>query len=390
MRIRKVLCATLVVLGLGLCATPSVAQSSDKSRQFSTSPVSNDGKPWRIAYYEGGPHHNYFEYLRAVATGLMNLGWIRRQPLPGIDDADEHALWRWLVRYASNDNIQFLGDGFYSANWDIDIRAQKEREIKQRFKAKDDIDLVIAMGTWAGKDLASEDHNVPTVVMSTSDPIRTGIIKTVSDSGLDHVHARVDPSRYERQVRLFHDIIGFSKLGVAYEDTVEGRSYAAMDMVEKVASERGFEVVRCHTHSDIADQSLAAKSVLSCFDKLSKQADAIYVTLQGGVNKRTIPEMVNLANSRRVPTFSQSGSREVSYGFLLSISRPSFKPVGNFLARTVAQVLNGAKPRELTQLFEERPNIAINLKTAEVIGLYLYADVLAAADELYHKIQEPE
>jgi hypothetical protein len=36
--------------------------------------------------------------------------------------------------------------------------------------------------------------------------------------------------------------------------------------------------------------------------------------------------------------------------------------------------------------FKEVPNIAINLKTAEIVGLYLYADVLAAADEIYREI----
>ena len=82
-------------------------------------------------------------------------------------------------------------------------------------------------------------------------------------------------------------------------------------------------------------------------------------------------------------------SKEVSHGVLLSISRPSFKPVGVFLAATVAKVLNGAKPGNLPQLYEEAPSIAINLKTAELIGLYLYADVLAAADEIYRDIRTP-
>ena len=118
--------------------------------------------------------------------------------------------------------------------------------------------------------------------------------------------------------------------------------------------------------------------------------DHVYVTVQGGVNAETIPELVKIAHKHRIPTFSQSGSREVENGFLLSISRPSFRPVGLFLAATVAKILNGAEPRELRQLFEEAPNIAINLKTAEVIGLYLYADVLAASDELYHEIVSPK
>ena len=245
------------------------------------------------------------------------------------------------------------------------------------------------MGTWAGKDLATDDHHVPTIVMSTSDPVRSGIIGSIHDSGRAHVHARVDPQRYERQVRVFHDVIGFRRLGVAYEDSPDGRNYAAMETVEKVAKERGFELVRCYTKSDVANQALVNRSVVDCFQKLARQTDAIYVTLQGGVNRDTIPKLVEIANAHRVPTFSQAGSREVKNGFLLSISRPSFKPVGRFLAATVAKVLNGARPGELTQLYEEAPSIAINLKTAELIGLYLYADVLAAADEIYRDIQNP-
>ena len=56
------------------------------------------------------------------------------------------------------------------------------------------------------------------------------------------VSARVDPLRYQRQIAMFHDIIGFTKLGMAFEDTIEGRSYAAITDVETMAAERGFEI----------------------------------------------------------------------------------------------------------------------------------------------------
>jgi ABC-type uncharacterized transport system substrate-binding protein len=55
----------------------------------------------------------------------------------------------------------------------------------------------------------------------------------------------------------------------------------------------------------------------------------------------------------------------------------------------MAKIFNGAKPRQLNQIYEEVPNIALNLKTAEEIGLYLNAEILAAADELYRDIQTP-
>jgi len=48
--------------------------------------------------------------------------------------------------------------------------------------------------------------------------------------------------------------------------------------------------------------------------------------------------------------------------------------------------------RELPQVFEAPPNLAINLKTAELIGfsINLPIEVPAAADEFYREIIRPE
>lgn len=376
----------IAALVLFAAATLQPLQAGD----FSTVPRANDGARWRVAYYEGGSNSTYFLNLYATIEGMMRLGWLPEQPLPDARDRDTRALWEWLVANADSKYLEFVADGFYSASWNEEERTQLRKRIVERLNQRDDVDLLIAMGTWAGKDLASDEHHTPTVVMSTSDPVGSDIIRSAEDSGLPHVHARVDPHRYERQVRVFHDIIGFNRLGVAYENSPVGRTYAAIDTVEKVAEERGFKVVRCYTQSDTADHSMAAESVVSCFDFLSRNADAIYVTVQGGVNGKSIPELVRIANERRVPTFSQLGSEEVRNGFLLSISRAGgFQPVGMFLAATIAKVFNGAKPNELEQVFEDAPNIAINLKTAEMVGFYLYAEVLAAADEIYREINLP-
>lgn len=380
---------TLAGVTIAVCLAAG-ATASTRRPEFSTRPQKNAGAKWRIGYYEGGAHDNYFNYLAATVTGLMNLGWIEYREIPFQDTKDTRALWKWLATEIESDYMDFRVGAYYSANWDENQRAALRRTLIDRLTSDRDIDLMIAMGSWAGKDLANSEHSTPTLIMSTSDPVGSGIIQSVEDSGYDHIHARVDPQRYERQVRVFHDIVNFRRLGVAYEDTVYGRSYAALDKIEKLAKERGFEVVRCFTKSDIPDVREAGNTVKQCFRQLAGSADAIYVTMQGGVNENTIPALVQIANEHRVPTFSQAGSQEVQSGFLLSISRPSFKSVGLFLAATMAQVMNGARPRQLDQLFEETPNIAINLKTAEVVGLYLYADLLAAADEIYRDIPAPQ
>ncbi|NMQ19414.1 hypothetical protein E4P82_09535 [Candidatus Competibacter phosphatis] len=61
-----------------------------------------------------------------------------------------------------------------------------------------------------------------------------------------------------------------------------------------------------------------------------KKVDAIYITQQNGVNSKTLPDIVKIASTHHIPTFSQAGSTEVKAGLLLSLSQAGFKYVGNF------------------------------------------------------------
>lgn len=379
---RLVLFITTIVMVGGLSI---VAWAGD----VNINPTTNNGKKWRLAYYEGGEYIDYQKIFSETIKGLMKQGWIEKDNLPALKGEQTKELWVWLARKAKSRFIEFVEDAHYSANWDDNLREKMKAHIVKRLNHKKDIDLIIAMGTWAGQDLANNEHATPTEVISASDPVASGIIKSVEDSGFDHVHAQIDPYRYERQLRVFHDIIGFKKMGICYEDTEAGRSYAAIDKVEKVAKERGFEIVRAFTKSDVADTKLAEESVKSAFQELVKKCDAIYVTVQGGINYRSIPELVQIVNKHQIPTFSQSGSEEVKYGFLASISQAGFRYIGEYHSEVIAKILNGASPRKLPQLFEEPPKVAINLKTAETIGFDPPVDILLAADEIFQEIASP-
>ena len=382
--------ATIIVsLMIAVAVSFTTAGATGKAT-FGMEPMLKNGQKWRIAYYEGGEYIDYQQIFTETIKGLMNLGWIKVSDIPKQTGEQTKDLWKWLSTQAQSDYIEFVADAHYSANWDDELRKKTVENIIARINGRKDIDLLIAMGTWAGKDFANDRHRTPTIVLSASDPLSAGIIKSVEDSGFEYLHATVDPFRFERQVRVFHEIIGFKKLGLAYEDSVNGKSYAAIDVVKKVAAERNFEVVSCFTKSDIADTDEAEKSVIECFEKLSKTCDAIYVTQQGGVNRRSIPELVEIVNANHIPTFSQSGSEEVKYGFLVSISQAGFRYVGEFHAQTIAKVLNGAKPNQLDQLFEEPPKIAINMKTAEVIGFDPPVVLLGATDEIFNEIVQPQ
>lgn len=358
--------------------------TADKGN-FSTAPKTNNGKKWRIGFYEGGDYIDYQSTLIATVNGMITLGWIEKIEIPKQESAHTSALWNWLSANVKSNYLEFPADAHYSANWDDELRKKMAEDIINRLNTKKDIDLMIASGTWAGQDLANNKHQTPVIVVSTSDPLKAGIIKSIEDSGNDYIHARVDPLRYKRQVELFHEVAKFKTLGVAYENTETGRSYGAVDMVEKTAQERGFEVVSCYTQSDIPDKTIAQESVKKCFEEFAeKKVDAIYVTAQRGINSDSISELANIANKNKIPTFSQPSSKFVEKGLLMSVAKAGFKANGIFHTKTIAKVFNGAKPRQLEQVLENPQKIAINEKTAEMLQFKIPIEFVEIIDEVYN------
>jgi ABC-type uncharacterized transport system substrate-binding protein len=383
--LRKIVTGVFVGVFLISMAVGAAAQDT-----FSTEPVTNNGQKWRIGYYEGGEYIDYQQIFMATLQSLMDLGGMEPMEIPPQKGTQTKDLWKWLATEAESDYLEFVADAHYTAEWDEDLRSVIVEEIITRLNEQQDIDLMLAFGTWAGQDLANDKHHTNLMVLSASDPIASGIVKSVEDSGYEHVHARVDPYRFRRQVQVFYDIVGFQKLGIAYEDSVAGRSYAAISDIEAVAEESGFEIVRCLIQTEEATKDLIQDSLKACFRELGDTAEAIYVTTHQNLTPQMIPELVEIANSKGIPTFSQSGSEEVKYGFLFSISQAGFKYLGDFFAQTMAKIFNGANPGELEQLFESPPKIAINLKTSEIIGYDPPVDVLGAVDEIYQEVTVPE
>jgi len=361
--------------------------SADKGEYKVTPIKKSKTEKWRIGYLEGGGYHMYPAVLRGIVTHLAELGWMEKIQLPAQESiTDTTKLWQWICRNTKSQYIEFVPDAYWTSDWKTDARKKHRAQVMERLTLKKDIDLMIANGTWAGQDLANNDHSVPTIVCSSSNPVQSNIIKSIEDSGFDHIHARIDPTRFQRQIRLFHDIVEFETLGIAYIDSVSGRSYAAVDDIEKMSAELGFKIERCLLPENIEGMALTDLTA-KCHEKLADKVDAVYITAQTGVTLRCLPQLMAPLNEKDIPTFSQAGSHEVRHGVLLSISQADFKYVSQFHAIVMAKIFNGARPRDIGQVFEDPPKIAINIAEAEKIGFDLSVDILSAADEIYNEIE---
>ncbi len=355
--------------------------------EYSTSPPPRSAKVWRIGYLEGGDWKNYQSSLIATVETLAELGWIEAINIPVQKSNDDTAtLWAWLAAHVRSDYLEFAADAYYSNNWDEEERKQTRQRLLKRLNDEQDIDLMLALGTWAGLDLANNEHHVPTLVASTTDPLRAGIIASSADSGYDHLLVRIDPTRHERQIRAFHDVIGFKKLGVVFQNTVEGRSYAAIEDIEKVAGERQFDIIPCYIGR--SDTMEAVAEVIDCTRELAPRIDAYYAPMYHAINPNTLPELLAALNEYQIPTFSQSTDL-VRYGLLLSVAQTNFEGMGKFYAATIAKIINGAKPRDLNQVHEAPVEIAFNAAAAILIGLQpeIYDLLLKTAEEVYEEIE---
>lgn len=349
---------------------------------FRTTPTTHNGKKWRIGYYQGGPYINYPANLKAIAKGLAKLGWMSDVRFEKQEDpTDSLIVWLALSK-ARSDYLQFVEKAYSSADWDDERRIRIREAVLDRL-AGNHLDFIIAMGTWAGQDLANNHHSVPTMVVSASDPIKSGIVKSAARSGFDHVHAKCDPYRYLRQLRLFHGIFGFKRLGIVYENSDAGKTYAALSDVKHMANRCGFQLVTCEARWSGVPQEVRTREVMECHEQLAPQIDALYVTVHAGVDANHMDDLLAPLIEHKIPTWSQRGAQEVRHGVLLSISRSGFDAVGMYHAFIMARIFNGAKPGDLNQIFEDPKHITINLNMAKAISFTPPKGLLKVADTIY-------
>ncbi len=384
---KTVLRSIAINLFLVVCFCCSCLQAQEI---YNTQPLKNEGMKWRIGFVEGGPYANYQSILEAMIKSLIELGWIEDGIIPkSKDESETKTLWNYLSSKIKSEYLEFPSDAYYSCDWHDSERKKLQPIIIDRLNNKADINLVLAFGTWAGQDLANNQHSTPTIVLSASNAVRSGIIKSVEDSGFDHIHAWIDPKKPERQLRLFHEIFGFKKIGLAYDNDIDGRSYAAVEDVHNLAQELGFQVVECHTDIHSAGISQEERELTKCYNELAPKIDAMYITDYAGLTQKNLPNLLSPLFAYQLPMFAQTRYDLVENGILMGAGRTDFKADAKFYVQTLTTILNGSRPRDLPQIFESPLKLVVNLESAKKIGFRVPIDILAGAFEVHEKIIGP-
>lgn len=384
-RIIPILLTFILVLSM---ATPSVGLESNSSFK----PIMHDGKKWRIGYCETEPFSNYSEILFSIIQGLDEYGWLKNaKSLPYTHGQDDtKAMWQWLSENDLGEYIEFPKDAYYSmSTMKVENGKNPEDTIIDRLNSQNDIDLMIVMGTKAGIALGNDKHNVPIFVFSASNAYNSGIVKGVDYSGSNHIWAHMDVNRFKRQLQVFDDVFKFKKLGIVYENSEVGRSYSALNDIEYMAKERGFEIERefVDEPKDDSDIERYKNDLKAAYSKLAPRIDAFYVTI-ASIDPKWLPELLQPIYNNKIPVFSQLGLDEVQHGALMSITYFDFPNMGRFGADTIIKKMSGVPLDKLEQSFENTPQILLNLEAAKKIGYKPSFDILLVADKIFNKIEQ--
>ena len=346
-----------------------------------------DGKKFKIAIIRSGQYWQYAANFKTLLDAFIDYGWVNKIQLTEEALRTMPEMLTELRKQDYSNYIEFPSKSYF----DFEFKEEKSKDPKFQAIIKDskNIDLIISFGTRSGRVLSGEKAlTIPVVAVQISDPLKAGIIESCNDSGNDFLTARCDPDKYRRQIKVFYDVIKFKRLGLIYEDTPAGRSIAALEHIENLSKEKGFSIIR--NTKPIANGPEAPKTYLKGLEELAPQIDAMYLTIHGGLSLQNLPTVMSILNRYKVRSFSMEGPKFVKHGVLLSISSQERRATGEYNVQKIIRILKGAKARNLDQVFTITPMIAINLKEAMQIGYDPPVDILAASDEVYEDIAEPE
>lgn len=272
-----------------------------------------------------------------------------------------------------------LAEQGYSEGRNLRIEARFAAAHPERLEplARELVDLKVdailaAGGTAPGIAVKAATNTIPTVFVSAADPVKAGIVASLGRpggniTGISMIGATLEPKRLE----ILGGVVPKTKaLGALvnpnypdYELQVSSFTKAAE------ALQRRIEIVRVTQRAEID----------TAVEELAERSGG-FALAQDPLFGSEIPRIVQTANRNRLPGIYWN--REfVDIGGLMSYGpdfADSYRQAGVYLGK----ILKGAKPADLPVLQPEKFELAINLKTANLIGLTFPPSILARADEV--------
>jgi putative tryptophan/tyrosine transport system substrate-binding protein len=249
-------------------------------------------------------------------------------------------------------------------------RAQSAAEIAAEFvRLKAAVIVTNYSGAFAAKQATSV---IPIIFVLGNDPVGSGLVASLARPGGNITGLSVQAADVAgKRLELLRETVPrLRRLAVMAH---AGFPDAALEIghVEAAAHAQGIEVAPL--------QIRRAQDIVTAFESLNPQADALYV-VQDAVVVANRTAIVAFALTRRLPTIF-SAREFVQAGGLLSYG-PNYLGVFRRAADYVDKIMRGAKPSDLPIEQPTKFDLIINLTIARALGVAVPEKLLALADEV--------
>jgi putative ABC transport system substrate-binding protein len=288
----------------------------------------------------------------ARTIGVVNL-------VPGLDDVVVGFKQGMAeLGYVEGENVTYVYEG---ATGSIDIL---ESVVQGLVEA--DIDLILSVTTPATQaaQRATAGTDIPVVFVPVTDPVGAGLVDSLRNPGGNTTGVTFGVQERRRLEWLVQIVPTIEEIYVPYNPEDQS-AVLALGTVSEAATNLGLGLITREVRS--------AEEIPAAVENIPEEADAVFL-LPDSLLGSHATEFVEL----QLPT-SAANPRDLtdhgvltSYGIELTAS-------GKQAARLADQIFRGVKPADLPVETAEF-YLAINLRTAETIGLDIPDEVLEQAD----------
>jgi putative ABC transport system substrate-binding protein len=220
---------------------------------------------------------------------------------------------------------------------------------------------------------AKMEHPIPVVFLHPSDPVRDGLVESLSHPGgnLTGVFGARDP--VVNQLELYKQIMPSLRRLLTLVDSTDRATPNLLEQAKAAATRLSIEL-------DIQEASNAA-DLERAFQSLTPgEVDGAFI-LSPSLRLNFSQKTIDLATAANLPV--QAHRKEwLEKGALFSVG-VDVGPVGTAAGRFVDSILRGTPPANLPVEEVRKTEFALNLARARELGIDVPPDVIARADKIY-------
>lgn len=378
----------LVFSGMTGCTsdlqTAAQKNDSDAQPQFLLKPQSTpDGKPYRIAVVDIDPYEPASQLFYNFVERLWETGWISVDKMP-IKETDEiKEMVKILASMDLGGRVEFDEQLCYYMLYDD--MGEIETSLRDAVKSEEGLGLILGMGTDPGLFVKDMNLDVPLLVPMATDPVVSGIIDSVQNSGNPNIWALVEPNPMGRQLKYYNNMIKMKTLGMVVDK--DSQDIAAIGVYEEAAEKLGIKIVKKEISTQLRMENPTAYYAELKQDyqdmAANEKIDAFLLTINVIDEPTYCRDLFQPFYEATIPVLVSDGDVYVENGGLLCVSSYDYRGYGEFTADVAATVFNGKEAGTLPCEYLSSPHIVLNVDIAEKTDFPLGFRLLQSCDKLY-------